>query len=64
MKQTQETEVKIYSEHHSVWSNDIKKDQAQELKEGSKLKGGAEEKIMEGCCLLACSLWLAQPTFL
>ena len=34
MKQTQETEVKIDSEHHSMWSNDIKRDQAQEFKEG------------------------------
>ena len=34
MKQTQEREVKIYSGHHSMWSNDIKRDQAQEFKEG------------------------------
>ena len=25
MEQTQETEVKIDSEHHSMWSNDIKR---------------------------------------
>ena len=25
MKQTQEREVKIYSGHHSMWSNDIKR---------------------------------------
>jgi hypothetical protein len=33
MKQTQETELKIQFEHHSMRSTDIKRKQAQELKE-------------------------------
>ena len=34
MKQTQEAKVKIQSEHHSMWTNVIKREQAQEFKEG------------------------------
>lgn len=35
--------------------------------EGSQdrsLEAGADGKAMKGCCLLARSLWLAQPAFL
>jgi hypothetical protein len=31
----------------------------QELKQGWKLKAGANAEAMEGCCLLACFTWLA-----
>ena len=27
-------------------------------------EAGADAQVMEGCCLLACSSWLAQPAFL
>jgi hypothetical protein len=36
----------------------------QELKQGSNLEAGADAEAMEGCYLLACSPWLAQPAFL
>ena len=36
----------------------------QELKEGKNLKVGADTEDMDGCCLLACSPWLAQPALL
>ena len=35
-----------------------------ELKQGRDLEAGADAVAMEGCCLLACSAWLAQPAFL
>jgi hypothetical protein len=31
---------------------------------GRNQEAGANAEIMEGCCLLACSSWLAQPAFL
>lgn len=34
------------------------------LKQGKSLKVGTDVETMEGCCLLARSLWLAQPVFL
>jgi hypothetical protein len=36
----------------------------QELKQGRNLEAEADTEAMEGCCLLACSPWLAQPAFL
>jgi hypothetical protein len=30
---------------------------------GSELEAGAGAEAMEGCCLLDCTLWLAQPAF-
>ena len=36
----------------------------QEVKLGRNLEAGADLEAFEGCCLLACSSWLAQPTFL
>ena len=36
----------------------------QKLKEGRNLEAGADVETMEGCCILACSSWLAQPVFL
>jgi hypothetical protein len=35
-----------------------------ELKQGRNLKAGADAETMDGYCLLACSSWLAQPSFL
>jgi len=35
-----------------------------EPKQGRDLEAGAEAEAMEGCCLLACFPWLAQPAFL
>jgi len=34
------------------------------LKQGRILEAGADAEAMKGCCLLACSPWLAQPAFL
>ena len=34
------------------------------LKQGRNLEAGADTLVMEGCCLLACFPWLAQPAFL
>jgi hypothetical protein len=36
----------------------------QELTLGRNLEAGADAEAMEGCCLLACFPWLAQPAFL
>ena len=36
----------------------------EELKQGQNLEVGTDAEAMEGRCLLACSLWLAQPVFL
>jgi hypothetical protein len=36
----------------------------QELKQGRNPEAGAESEAMEGCCLLVCSPWLAQLSFL
>jgi hypothetical protein len=36
----------------------------QELKQGRKLKAGADAKAVDGRCLLTCLPWLAQPAFL
>ena len=36
----------------------------QELKQGRDLEVGADAEAIEECCLLACSLWFAQPAFL
>jgi hypothetical protein len=36
----------------------------QEIKQGWNLEAGADAEAIEGCCLLACSTWLAQPSFL
>lgn len=36
----------------------------QEVKKGRNLETGTEAKIMEECCLLACSSWLTQHDFL
>ena len=35
-----------------------------ELTQGRNLEAGADAEAVEGCCLLACSSWLAQPPFL
>jgi hypothetical protein len=32
--------------------------------QGRNLQAGAEAEAMEGCCLLACSPWLAQGIFI
>ena len=39
------------------------KKSGQELRQGWNLETGTDAKAMEGCCLLACSSWLAQPVF-
>ena len=31
---------------------------------GQELEAGADAEAMEGCCLLACFPWLAQPAFI
>jgi uncharacterized protein YgbK (DUF1537 family) len=31
---------------------------------GKSQEAGADAEAMKECCLLACSLWLAQPAFL
>jgi len=31
---------------------------------GQEPEAGADAEAMEGCCLLACSLWIAQPWLL
>ena len=36
----------------------------QELKQGRNLEAGADTEYTEGCCLLVCSRWLAQPALL
>jgi hypothetical protein len=36
----------------------------QELKQGRNLEAGADPEAMEGCCLQACSSWLARPVFI
>jgi hypothetical protein len=36
----------------------------QELTQGRKLEAGADAEAMDGCCLLACFLWLAQSAIL
>jgi hypothetical protein len=35
-----------------------------ELKQDRILEAGADAEAVKGCCLLACSSWLAQPAFL
>jgi hypothetical protein len=40
------------------------KKSGQEFKQVRDLKAGADAKTMEEGCLMACSSWLAQPTFL
>jgi hypothetical protein len=35
-----------------------------EHKYGRSLEAGADTEAMEGCCVLACSSWLAQPALL
>jgi hypothetical protein len=32
--------------------------------DSGNLEAGADAEAMEGCCLLACSSWFAQPAFL
>jgi hypothetical protein len=39
------------------------KKSGQELMQGRTLEAGGDEEDGEGCCLLACSLWLAQPAY-
>ena len=34
------------------------------IETGQNLEAGADTDTMEGCCLLACSPWLAHPVFL
>jgi hypothetical protein len=41
-----------------------KRKSGQEFKQGRNLGVGADADAIEGCCLLACSSWLAQPVFL
>jgi hypothetical protein len=36
---------------------------SQELKQGRNLEAGADAEALEGCCLLACFSWFAQPAF-
>jgi hypothetical protein len=36
----------------------------QELIQSRNLEAGTDAEVMEECCLLVCSLWLAQPAFL
>ena len=45
--------------HHSLsWR------EAREGPQGRNLEAGTKAEAMGECCLLACSPWLAQPTFL
>jgi hypothetical protein len=43
--------------HHQMKSGE-------ELKLGRNLEAGDDAEAMEGCCVLDCSQWLAQPAFL
>jgi hypothetical protein len=36
----------------------------QALKQARNLEAGADAEAIEGCCLLACSPWLAQSAFI
>jgi hypothetical protein len=46
---------------HTVY---LQRKPGQELKHVRIPEVGADAEAMEGCCLLACSSWLAQPAFL
>lgn len=35
-----------------------------EVQTGQELEAEADRVAIDGCCLLACFLWLTQPTFL
>jgi hypothetical protein len=48
----------------SNWGVKSGRKSEQELKQGKNLEAGADAGAMEGCCLLTCSPWLAQPPFL
>jgi hypothetical protein len=45
--------------HHRSSSKKLR----QELKQDRSLEAGTDAEAMEGCCLLACSAWLAQLAF-
>jgi hypothetical protein len=53
----------LFSSHFHITVHDQRKS-GQELTQGRDLEAGADAEAMEGCCLLACSSWLAQPAFL
>jgi hypothetical protein len=47
--------VSLPPPHHSS----LLKLSGQELKQGRNLEVAADAEAMEGCCLVACSLWIA-----
>ena len=59
--QKKHREDTVYITHHSIEQFTINL-RGQELK--LTLETGADAEATEGCCLLACSSWLAQPAFL
>jgi hypothetical protein len=50
--------------HHDQIAVHHQRKSEQELKQGWNPETGADAAAMVGCCLLACSSWLAQPAFL
>jgi hypothetical protein len=55
-------EERIYSTYTST-SQFITEGSQDRLKQARNLKERADAEAMEGCCLLACFPWLAQPAF-
>jgi hypothetical protein len=62
--QEQVGKERVYLVYTSTPQFIIKGCRKRNLKQGSMLEAGADAEDMEGCCLLACSPWLAQPAFL
>lgn len=57
--------VKVYLIYSSISLLTIKGNQRDKTsKDGKNLEAGADEDVMEGCCLMACYPWLPQATFL
>ena len=52
---------KRFIPHHPF--NHLRKAE-QELKQGRNLEAGVDAEAIEGCCLLACSSWLACAVYL
>ena len=59
--QKQLGEERVYFTHHSY--NSPTKAVRVETHKGRNLEAGADAEAMEGCCLLPCFPWLAQPAF-
>jgi hypothetical protein len=61
MTKKQVGEVTVYSAYNSILLFNTK-----EVRTGTQTgqKAGADAEVMEGCSLLACFPWLAQPALL